>query len=268
MRSHERAERVQKRLEMPLIVAALLVVPATILINSDGSEGLRALGGALNWLSWLAFAVELVAMLVVVPDPRSWAREHPLRVVIVIATVPLLPAALGWLRLLRLFRLLALLRLLPGIRSAVKGGGIRYPALLALFVVVLGGLALPLVEPRQNLGAGDGMWWSMQTVTTVGYGDIVPRTDAGRLLGVLVMVTGIALVGYVTASGADRLVTNAQEAPEPADDVAREIADRLDLLGGQLDTIGEQMEAIEHRLDAGDDRPGRGPPSPPGTHSS
>ena len=231
-----------------MLLAAALVIPALVLRDQGGSEGLRGLGTALNWISWIAFLVELGAMLAVSPRPGAWAREHPLRILVIVGSLPLFPLALAWLRLFRLFRILELLHLLPGVRSSLRGDGVRYPALLALFIIVLGGLGLTLVETGQDLSSGDGLWWSVQTVTTVGYGDIVPETDTGRLVGAVVMLTGIALVGYVMAHGADRVMSDARRQPSPVPKDP-EIARTLEEVTASLDQLGQRLGSIEKRLD-------------------
>ncbi len=71
----------------------------------------RTIAGVLNWAIWIAFAVELVVMLAVVPDKWRWLRSHPLEVVIVLLTPPFVPSSLQALRALRVLRLLRLLRL-------------------------------------------------------------------------------------------------------------------------------------------------------------
>jgi hypothetical protein len=86
----------------------------------------------LNWGIWLAFLIEAVVMLAVVPDRGRWLRQHPIEVIVVVLTPPFLPATLQaarLLRLLRLLRLVPLLRLGPRFFSLE---GLRYAALLAL----------------------------------------------------------------------------------------------------------------------------------------
>jgi voltage-gated potassium channel Kch len=73
----------------------------------------------------------------------------------------------------------------------------------ASVVVVGGGAALWLVEGQRTDSTirswGDGLWWSLTTLTTVGYGDHVPVTTTGRLIGAAVMVAGVAVIGAVAA---------------------------------------------------------------------
>src|SRR5688500_12803135 len=102
----ERARRVERAFEVPMLMAALLVIPAMVIEQSDWSDAWRSLAGVLNWMIWIAFAVELVVMLAVVRDRKTWLRTHPLEVAIVVLTPPFLPASLQALRVFRLLRLL------------------------------------------------------------------------------------------------------------------------------------------------------------------
>jgi voltage-gated potassium channel len=73
-------------------------------------------------------------------------------------------------------------------------------SLATLGLTLIGGIAIRLLDPENIHSIGDGLWWSIQTVTTVGYGDIVPTSPAGRIVGVVVMVTGIAFLTVTTAA--------------------------------------------------------------------
>ena len=89
----DRAARTAAKLELPLLLAALLTIPAIIIEESHPSPALHAAGVALNWLIWGAFLAETVLMLRVVPDRGAWLRGHPLEVAIVVLTPPFLPGA-------------------------------------------------------------------------------------------------------------------------------------------------------------------------------
>jgi hypothetical protein len=104
----ERSRQVERRLELPLMIFALLTIPAIALEYADTREPWNSIGIALNWTIWLAFVAEVVIMLRVVPDRRRWLRDHPLDLAIVILTPPFLPPAL---QAARVFRVLLLLRL-------------------------------------------------------------------------------------------------------------------------------------------------------------
>jgi voltage-gated potassium channel len=114
-----------------------------------------------------------------------------------------------------------------------------------ILVTVVGGITIRLLDHKDFDTVGEGMWWAVQTVTTVGYGDLVPHGTAGRLIAAVVMLTGIAFISLVTASVTALLVEQARQQQEvPADPVE-----------AKLDRIGARLEAIEARLE------GREPPS-------
>lgn len=69
-----------------------------------------------------------------------------------------------------------------------------------LLATIVGGLLMHLVDRREYPTIGSGLWWSAQTVTTVGYGDSVPSETAGRFVAVYVMLTGVAFLTVVTAA--------------------------------------------------------------------
>jgi voltage-gated potassium channel len=88
-------------------------------------------------------------------------------------------------------------------------------ALSAAFISYIAAIQITLsertVEGSNIKTFSDGLWWAVTTVTTVGYGDRYPTTTEGRLLAVLLMVTGISLVGVITASVAAWFVKLSQE---------------------------------------------------------
>ncbi len=72
-------------------------------------------------------------------------------------------------------------------------------AMTSLLLTILGGLLIWLFDSDSVGGLGDSFWWALQTVTTVGYGDVVPGNTIGRVVGAMVMLNGIALISIVTA---------------------------------------------------------------------
>jgi voltage-gated potassium channel len=82
---------------------------------------------------------------------------------------------------------------------------------------------------------GDALWWAVSTVTTVGYGDVVPTSASGRLAGVLLMLTGIALIPVITSVTVSILVSQrTREAQEEEQQHLKRILERLDDLERRL----------------------------------
>jgi hypothetical protein len=76
----ERSQGISKRFEVPILVAALLVIPVIVIEESNVSDTWKTVGGILNWAIWITFALEMVVMLAVVPSKWIWVRENPLEV--------------------------------------------------------------------------------------------------------------------------------------------------------------------------------------------
>jgi voltage-gated potassium channel len=83
--------------------------------------------------------------------------------------------------------------------------GLRWAAVVVLMTVLGGGAAFSATEGH-GLSTWDGAWWAITTMTTVGYGDIYPHTDLGRLVAVIVMGVGIGFVALITAALAQRFL--------------------------------------------------------------
>lgn len=213
-RSQKAAERAERLFETPILIAALLVLPALTLQDSTLGAPWNAIGFWLDVLIWVAFAAELVVMLLVTPAPLRWLRHNPLSPVIVVLTPPFAPAALASLRLLRLLRLLTLLRRGAIARNVFSLEGLRLGGLITGVTVILGGIAFTQVETSRELSVIDGIWWAVTTVTTVGYGDIVPTSNASRVVALAVMSVGIGFVALVTGVAAERFLNMSEEERE------------------------------------------------------
>ena len=226
-----RADRIADRFERPLVVAAVLTIPVTILQLLPPADPWRTIADVLNWVIWLAFLAEVLVMLAVVSSRRRWLREHVVEVAIVVLTPPFLVSVVQSVRLLRLLRLLRLMRLAPLIRALFSGEGLRFAALLTLLTALAGGAAFASVENRP---VGDGVYWAITTMTTVGYGDINPSTPEGKVIAITVMLVGIGFAALVIGAIAERFTNRHVDDVELTDEDlvkhVQEISSRLQVL--------------------------------------
>lgn len=213
-----------------------MTIPAIAIEQSNVSAPWDTIATVLNWAIWVAFLTEAVLMLRAVDDPRQWIRDHPLEVAIVLLTPPFLPASLQAARVFRLLRLLRLLRLGSLMRRFLSTEeGVRDVAILAVITVLVGGAGFAAVEKGQHLSTWDGVWWAINTVTTVGYG-ARPHTDAGRIIAIVIMFVGIGFVAILTAAVAGRFLRTQHEERRELQGVEQqldEIVRRLDLIERQ-----------------------------------
>ncbi len=247
----ERSVRVADRLELPLLLAALLTVPATIIEESHLRQPWHQIATDLNWVIWVTFLAEVVIMLSVVPSRRAWLRSHPLELAIVLLTPPALLTAVQPIRLLRLLRVLRVLRLGPLFRLLLSNQGLQYTAALALLTAVAGGAAFSAVET--HVSVGNGIYWAIVTMSTVGYGDITPHTTAGKVVAVFVMLIGIGTATLLIGAVAQRFVkTTVEEAIEEVEEGAEQ--DLLLLVKDISERLGKLESALQRQ---------RTNPSPP-----
>ena len=177
-------------------------------------------------------------MFSVVPDRRVWMRRHPLEIAIVVLTAPFGPTALQSARALRLLRLLRLLALGKLVGRVLSPRGLRWAGFLTLLIVLAGAAGFTAVEQghhHPSINFWDGLWWAVTTVTTVGYGDITVKTDAGRVIAMAIMLAGIGFVAMLTAAAAERFVVRDVERSEHDASAAHsELLARLDDIAARL----------------------------------
>lgn len=125
--------------------------------------------------------------------------------------IPIIPgleayAAVRWFRLLRIFRILRLFgalrrfeRFNQALQRFTRQSKIGYVTLMAAaLILVCAGLAW-ILEPQTFTTYGDALWWAVVTATTVGYGDLYPRSGLVRSVAVILMLLGVALIGTFAA---------------------------------------------------------------------
>jgi voltage-gated potassium channel len=248
----ERSARVQRRFELPILLAALLVVPVLIVQEADVGEPLETIADLLDWGIWLAFAAELVVMLAVVPRRWEWLREHPVDVAIVVLTPPVLPLGLEAVRLLRLLRLIRLAAVGRYAKQAFSLEGLRYAAIVAILVTIAAGAAFAALEKDQHLSMWDGVWWAVGTMTTLGSG-IQPTDTAGRILAMAVVFVGIGFVALLTAAVAERFL--APEIEEEIEELEAEAEAGSDALLVEIREIMDRLRRLEDRVQRLGDTP-------------
>ena len=204
-----RVERWEHRFEIPLLLlaAAFLVAYAWPVLDPRIDPDLRTSLNVLSWTVWGAFAVDFLIRIVLANQRWRYARRHWYDVALI---------ALPLLRPLRLLRLLALARILNrSVTTSLIGKVSTYVVGAAVMAAALASIAMLDAEQDAadaNITSfGDALWWSAETVTTVGYGDRYPVTTEGRLIAFGLMIVGIALLGAITASVAAWMVAQVQQ---------------------------------------------------------
>jgi voltage-gated potassium channel len=228
-------------MQIPIILSAVLPL---VIAPQQG----RPVSVVIGIVSWLVF---LEDYLVHLRHTNQYLKTGfgKFDLVIVILTAPwfLLPGAQagGIVVVLRLARLIRVVVVSRGARRLADQLG--RVAIVALSVVFVGAVVAYYAEHPTNPDYktfGDSLWWAVVTLTTVGYGDIVPITSTGRWAGVFIMFTGVGVLGVLAGS----LTASSGCSPRPAEWTQRPKRAAM------------PTRTLQTRATAGMPRPGRRPP--------
>ena len=237
-------------------LAALVTLP--MLFFEDSIEPGAAL--IANSLIWLVFTGEFVAVLMSCEGREErmyWLRESILDLFIIIGSFPILPGTLQSLRLLRIGRASRLARLLRLSRIFVLGwllkflakrfriNPIAFSGTTTIIAVLVGANALHILEPELVPNLRVAIWWAVTTVTTVGYGDLAPATEPGRIVAATLMIIGIACMAAFSGALASYLVKAQEE--KVVREAESHILEELKYLRSKLDALEGLLEERSFR---------------------
>jgi voltage-gated potassium channel len=208
-----RVEAWERRTEPALVLLAVMffVAYAWTVLDPDLPDGLALALHLVRVGVWALFALDLGIRLTLVDRRGAYLLRRWYDVAFVLLPV---------LRPLLLIRYLVKVRING--RRFWRGRANQVTTyVLAASVLLLVTCALAVLNAERDAPDatirtfGESMWWAMATVTTAGYGDYVPVTTSGRLVGVVLMVTGIGMLGSVTAAVAAWFMEKVETAARP-----------------------------------------------------
>ena len=115
-------------------------------------------------------------------------------------------------------------------------------------VVVVSGIAMWALDHSEYPNIGRGIWWALQTVTTVGYGDVTPEHTSGRIVAAIVMLWAIAFVAVLVASITSAFISGVQRRLAAAEAAEEESAERR--IEARFDSLDARLDRLEQLLGA------------------
>jgi voltage-gated potassium channel len=233
------------RFRWPIVVAAIVPFLGRLLPMQIGDD----LAAILDLASWLVFLFDLVVQIRL--NRRYLTTASGLfDLAVVLFTFPWYIIrgieGSGFSVVLRLVRLVRVFMTGPTARRirylADNLGAIGIAAIVSMAVASL--IVLQVEPPSSDFTTwGDAVWWSMVTLTTVGYGDLFPVTEAGRLAGALLMIVGLAALGTV-AGVLSSMFRRDGESSDSDGQAATELAE----LRRQVAVLNEKIDHLTDRL--------------------
>ncbi len=246
------ARRWAMRLELPLLLISLWI-PVQWYLEHTGQVEVGQ-GFWIDQLIWGFFLVEQLILLALVKEKVFYLKTNWLLVAVVAVGLPLiLIEAVAFMLGLRLLR--ALLVLITALRLGRRyfrelGRHVFFAiGLMTAFLLVLAGSLMPVLDPQTFDDFSDGAWWALVTLSTVGYGDLVPQTDAARAMGFVFVGLAVVWLALISASTAAFLVGLRMEASTQNEErIDMQMLSRLDRIEALLERDLAARRDEESRL--------------------
>lgn len=225
-------------LEVPMLIASLWILLNWMSESSSTSYNIYDL------YLWGFFIVETVVLTLLVSNKRGYLQGNWLNLIIIITGIPMLlgwPTHLGALRLLRIIIVFALLMHIGGrVKKMLSRSELAATGLASLIVIVMAGILMSSLEPNID-GPLEGIWWAWVTITTVGYGDVVPQTHTGRAFASIIIFLGLGLFAALTASFTSFFLSQREEQIISSEESAHK---RLSAIESQLARLEEKIDCL------------------------
>lgn len=124
------------------------------------------------------------------------------------------------------------------------GGAASVIVTATVIVVGAGGVVIRLVDPHDYPNVWLGMWWALQTVTTVGYGDVVPASTVGKVIASFLMLGGLSFFAVITGAITSAFVTQAQKRMRDQRDSEDPVIQKLNQMATDLDVVKSELARL------------------------
>lgn len=194
-----------------------------------------------HWIIWSVFALELLVVTSLVKRKRVYLRGNWLNILIVIVGFPVFWPNISLVAANRVLRVLLIVRVVVPFAAKTKEILSRNHLGTTLIVFFLVIISAGFTVANFNSGIKSpmqGIWWAMETATTVGYGDVVPTTLAGKIFAMFMMLFGVAMGSILTANFSAYLLGNRNTNTK----LIADMSERMGELEEQLNRIEDLLQ--------------------------
>lgn len=201
---------------------------------------------------WLFFVVEFVLLVLFVNDRRQFVKTNWMFIVAIVMGVfyIVLYHDKNFSLLGDLQPILALWMMVPSGRmlwNFFADGRLSTTLMASLIIVVAFGFLVSGIDPNVK-SPWDGVWWALATVSTVGYGDVVPSSALGRIFGGALIVMGLGIFVIITANFLAVFLKREREGIHESEAEIKQVLDQMEQLDKQQKQLQKSLKAIEKHL--------------------
>ncbi len=204
-----------------------------------------------NLCVWLYFVLRYTLLAAICQKPRRYLISNYLYFIIIILGLPFVFDAYTISDILCSYRLLlVLLLLVPWVDAcfqSLSDNHLGTTLITALFITLLAGILIAGIDPNIHTFL-DGIWWAWVTVSTVGYGDVVPVSLVGRIFGTMLILMGLGLFSVITANFSAFFVQKEVKKVKRESLYIRKILEDLQKVKAEEEDILQVLKDIRHRL--------------------
>lgn len=194
---------------------------------------------------WSMFVIETGVLTILVDNRARYLRNNWMNVVIILIGLPLFLGLNTYSGIMRLVRILILIDLSMHMGSSIQRllsqNSLGPTFAGSAIVIFMAGFMIAGIDPAFK-SASEGIWWAWVTVTTVGYGDLVPATNIGRIFAGILILVGLGLISLLTASIAAMSIEKAEARHQGANKDSTKI--KIEALESQLDRIESKLDEL------------------------
>ncbi|MFC5712422.1 potassium channel family protein [Thalassorhabdus alkalitolerans] len=198
----------------------------------------------IDLMVWLIFTIDVSVRFFKAGSKWEYVKKNPFDILAIVPFDSLFQMA-RIARLIRALRAVAIINYYArGLTAVLMTNNLHKVLTVTIMLIMFTAIPMPYIEPSIE-SYGDAVWWSIVTSTTVGYGDISPETGGGRMIALLLMLSGIGVIGMVTGSVATYFLSDKNKENPTVTHIVDQLSNYEELTADEVKRLGLLLTELE-----------------------